>query len=157
MEADLPLRARGEPLFEPTHESDEAIVDAREERGVGLLQHRAVPVERGVRERRPLTEEELLLCQGAERRLEQPLGTLDERVAIAMPRVDAAGAELALFHEHVEAALERALPRVTNGRRSDAEEHVLQRTVDEVAVGPDRTLERRRHEPGAFLLLDETL
>src|SRR5262249_32799580 len=88
-------------VLEAAHERDERLGDAREERRIGLRQHRAISVERRVGERRRVAEQERARGERRERRRQERTRLRDELVAIALPRFDAPGAELALLEQHV--------------------------------------------------------
>src|SRR5262249_44349438 len=91
-------------------------------------------------------EQKWRLLEGRQRGRQQTLGLGDQVRAIALPGVDATGPEFSLFHQNVQRALEGRGPSVAHGGGGDAEQDVLQRAVDEVRVGPNRTLEGRGHQ-----------
>src|SRR5213078_823778 len=113
----------------------------------GDVEHGELAVEGGVGEGGLGAEEERLRGERARRRLEQRVRARYE--VVALPLVEAAGAELALLDQRVEGAVAGAFPPVvSDGGGGDAEEHVLERAVAPVAVRPDRSVLRRRHQSG---------
>src|SRR5262249_45573581 len=129
--------ARPTPLARPTL-LDPARVRGEHRRHLidevrtGRLEHRPLAVERGVGERDCVAQHERLALERAAHRLEHHARSLDQLAAVGAPRIDATGAELALLDEHVERALPRGLPAIADLRGRDAEQDVLDGTIDPV-------------------------
>ena len=125
-------------LFDPPGKWHERYVDMRKKLRVAFFEHHALPVERGVGKRRLVTEKKGTNSQGLERWGQEASRTIDENGPVRLPSIDAAGPKLPLLDEDVERPIARTRPGVAHGGRRDAKEYILERSVREIVVRPDR-------------------
>jgi hypothetical protein len=146
---------RAPPPLEAFHPRRDRLRDPRRQPGIGDLQHHELPVERRVGEGRLAAEDEQLLPEGLQRRLQQARRLLYQGLVLALPLRDAAGPVLALLDEDEERAVGEAREAAGDPGGRDAEHDVLERPVAPVGVGPHRAGAIRGDEPASRRLAHE--